>query len=527
MTVSPTFLLVFEGQTANITAVLNQQPTADVRFPLAVTVGAGQIQLNRTDVVFTPANFDVPQIVVVTGVNDNLVDGDQPFTIAFRNATSSDPNYNGNFGTNVTGSAVDTNVAAVNIQPPGGLTTTEAGGTATFAVSLTSRPQNNTTVTINLTSSDPNRRHRYFRLSRSSTFGTRPTGIVAQRTVAVTITGVDDLLRDGNVDYQINLDVSSSTDPNFAALQLQPVTVTNNDAGETSGITITPLGGLTTTEATGAGRTATFTVKLNAQPTANVTVRLSSSDTSEGTVSPASLTFTPTTFNTAQTVTVTGVDDLMADGNVVYNIVTAPLVTNDPTYKFDPPDVIVTNLDDDTRGITVTPTTGLVTNESGTTATFTVRLDSQPTSDVTIGISTPFTQEISLSPASLTFTSANWNVPQTVTATGVDDVVIDGPRTFVIVTAPAVSADTVYDGLNPADLVGTNNDNDTARVLLSPNPLIVREGQSADVSVTLSAQPDKECHCAVVCQSYGRSRDQPKPVDFHVAVTSTFRRKCA
>ena len=75
---------------------------------------------------------------------------------------------------------------------------------------------------------------------------------------------------------------------------------------------MTPTSGLTTTE---AGGTATFTVVLTAQPTADVTIALSSSDTTEGTVSPASLTFTGANWNTPQTVTVTGVDDLLADGD--------------------------------------------------------------------------------------------------------------------------------------------------------------------------------------------------------------------
>ena len=75
---------------------------------------------------------------------------------------------------------------------------------------------------------------------------------------------------------------------------------------------MTPTSGLTTTE---AGGTATFTVVLTAQPTADVTIGLSSSDTTEGTVSPASLTFTGANWNTPQTVTVTGVDDLLADGD--------------------------------------------------------------------------------------------------------------------------------------------------------------------------------------------------------------------
>ena len=47
----------------------------------------------------------------------------------------------------------------------------------------------------------------------------------------------------------------------------------------------------------------------------------------------------------------------------------------------------VTNTDNDTAGITVTPTSGLTTTEAGGTATFTVVLNSQPTADVTIGVS--------------------------------------------------------------------------------------------------------------------------------------------
>ena len=87
--------------------------------------------------------------------------------------------------------------------------------------------------------------------------------------------------------------------------------VVNTD-DEAPGITVNPASGLVTTE---GGGTASFTVVLNTQPTANVTIALSSSDTTEGTVSPASLTFTTADWNNAQTVTVTGVDDAVADGN--------------------------------------------------------------------------------------------------------------------------------------------------------------------------------------------------------------------
>ena len=84
-----------------------------------------------------------------------------------------------------------------------------------------------------------------------------------------------------------------------------------------------------------------------AQPTADVTVALASSDVSEGTVSPDALVFTPANWNTPQTVTVTGVDDDVEDGNVVYTIVTT-VGSDDPNYNgIAAADVSVTNSDDD------------------------------------------------------------------------------------------------------------------------------------------------------------------------------------
>src|SRR2546426_418755 len=134
------------------------------------------------------------------------------------------------------------------------------------------------------------------------------------------------------------------------------VAVTNTD-NDTAGITVNPTSGLTTTE---AGGTATFTVVLNSQPTANVSIELSSSDLTEGTVAPASLTFTTANWNVAETVTVTGVDDLVQDGNIAYSIVTAPAVSTDGNYNNrNASDVSVTNTDDDLAGITVNPTSGL------------------------------------------------------------------------------------------------------------------------------------------------------------------------
>ena len=108
----------------------------------------------------------------------------------------------------------------------------------------------------------------------------------------------------------------------------------------------------------------------------------------------------------------------------------------------------------------VTPTLGLVTTEAGGTASFTVRLGSAPTANVTIPVSSSDTTEGTASTASLIFTPDNWNVAQTVTVTGVDDTIFDGNVAYTIVLGPATSGDSNFDGLDPADVSVTNTDND-------------------------------------------------------------------
>src|SRR5678815_4381697 len=178
-----------------------------------------------------------------------------------------------------------------------------------------------------------------------------------------------------------------------------------------------------------------------------------------GTVLPASLTFTAANWNVAQTVTVTGVNDALDDGNIAYTILTAPATSTDLTYNgVDAADVTVTNTDDDAVGITVSPISG-PTTEAGGTATFTVVLNSQPTADVTIALSSSDTTEGTVLPATLTFTTVNWNVAQTMTVTGVDDALDDGNVTYTIVTAPATSTDVTYNGVNASDVTVINTDN--------------------------------------------------------------------
>lgn len=88
----------------------------------------------------------------------------------------------------------------------------------------------------------------------------------------------------------------------------------------------------TGTQTSEAGGTATFKVALDTAPTADVKIPIESSLVTEGTVAPAELTFTPLTWNLAQTVVVTGVDDAVKDGPKTYKVTLKTPVTTDPVY---------------------------------------------------------------------------------------------------------------------------------------------------------------------------------------------------
>jgi hypothetical protein len=84
-----------------------------------------------------------------------------------------------------------------------------------------------------------------------------------------------------------------------------------------------------TTEGGGA---ANLAVRLVSLPTADVNVGISSSDTTEGIVSAGSLTFTSLNGTTPQIVPVTGQQDNIVDGVIVYTLITAAATSTDLAY---------------------------------------------------------------------------------------------------------------------------------------------------------------------------------------------------
>ena len=150
------------------------------------------------------------------------------------------------------------------------------------------------------------------------------------------------------------------------------------------GVTITESGG--STDVAEGGASDTYDVVLTSEPTADVTITITPD--AQSTVAPASLIFTSSNWNAAQTVTVTAVDDVLAEGPHASTI-THGDTSGDPNYNgavVTINDVVANIADDDVPGVSVLPTSGLTTDEAGGSDTFDVVLLSPPTADVTIAV---------------------------------------------------------------------------------------------------------------------------------------------
>src|SRR5262249_31885466 len=142
--------------------------------------------------------------------------------------------------------------------------------------------------------------------------------------------------------------------------------------------------------------------------------------------------------------------------------------TSDAGYKNSSfPSVSVTNLG---TGIVVTAAPPLITDEIGSLhPTFTVALKTAPTQDVLLPIVSSNAVQGQPSPSLLLFNSGNFNVPQTVTVTGVDDDTQPlGDVNYVIHIGPAYSQDNTYNNLTALDIPCTNKDDEATITSINP-----------------------------------------------------------
>jgi hypothetical protein len=437
ITISPTTVNVAEGGAADsYTLVLDAAPAADVTVEL--TFG-GQVRVSTDGtnffaapvmVTFTTANWAAPRTITVQAVDDFVAEGPHNTSVD-HDLSSADPNYDGLLADSVTANITDNDAAGVTISAAA-VNVTEGGAANSYTVVLTSQPTGDVSITVNGDAQAS--------VSPLTLMFTASGGTAWNIPQTVTVTAVDDAVAEGAHTGSITHG-AASTDANYNGISIAGVTanITDND---TAGVTISAAA----VNLTEGGAADSYTVVLTSQPTGDVTISVSGD--AQASASPTTLTFTAsggTAWNIPQTVTVTAVDDTVAEGAHTGGI-THGVASTDANYNGISIAGVTANItDNDIAGVTVMRSGGTtLVVEGGADDTLDISLTTQPTADVTVTLTAG--AQLGVSPTTLTFTVSGgtaWNIPQTVTVTAVDDAVYEGLHADSIQLA-VTSADPAY-----------------------------------------------------------------------------------
>jgi len=467
--VEPQSLVVTEGSDETYTVVLTGAPTE----PVIITPGSDNpdVTLIGGALTFTTGNWNTRQTVTVTAGDDPDSQDERAevsHAVSGYGSISSAASVSVTVRDNDVGATIDSMASRVGR----GLAPTELsvgeGESETYTVVLQVVPDADVTVTPRV--AGPPGHDLSLQPNGALTFTLENWNVL--QTVTVTAAQDDDAADDTATLSHTLVSASGNYEDAPPPADVN-VTVTDDD---TPGVSIS-VAALTIDE----GGTGAYTVVLDTRPAGgDVTVTPDSSDPGVASVSGA-LTFDSGNWSTAQTVTLTGVDDgNVADGTAAvahavrgadYDLVTAAGVE-------------VTVTDDDEVGVRISDA-GLTIDEGGT-GTYTVVLDSEPAGgEVTVTPSGGDNGVATVSGA-LTFTDANWNTHQTVTLTGTED--DDAAAGTVTVTHAVAGAD--YDSVNARDVEVTVTDDDEVGVRISDASLTIDEGTDTGIyTVALASAP--------------------------------------
>ena len=467
VTLSVNSLTVGEsGPTGTYTVVLTVQPSGNVVVTPA-SGNTGVATVSGGPLTFNSSNWTMPQTVTVTGVNDNIDNAsDRSATITH---TILGGGYNSVPVADVRVTLTDDDTKGVTISE-----TTLAFGEASsgrYTVKLNSQPTQNVTVT-----------------PASGNTGVATVSVALLFTTSdwniaqpITVTGVNDNIINASARATTITHTISGGD--YATLDITNktvrVTLTDDDTG---GVTLS-VNSLTVGE---SGPTGTYTVVLTVQPSGNVVVTPASGNTGVATVSGGPLTFNSSNWTMPQTVTVTGVNDNIDNASDRSTTITHTILGGG--YNSVPvADVRVTLTDDDTKGVTISETT-LAFGEASS-GRYTVKLNSQPTQNVTVTPASGNTGVATVSVA-LLFTTSDWNIAQPITVTGVNDNIINASARATTITHTISGGDYATLDITNKTVGVTLADDDTGGVTLSVNSLTVGEnGPTGTYTVVLTVQP--------------------------------------
>ena len=452
---------------------------------------------------FTPSNWSTAQTVTVRAAQDDDAVNDAASIAHAVDAASSADEYDAVTIAGVTVTVTDDDTAGVSVSET--TLTVAEGNSSTYTVVLDAQPASDVVIGVTRSgSSDVT--------VSPATLTFTPSNWSTAQTVTVRAAQDDDAVNDAaSITHAV---VAASSADEFDPVTIAGVAVTVTD-DETAGVTVS-ASSVTVAE----GANATYTVKLNTQPASDVVITVTSGNM-DVTVSPATLTFTTSNWSTAQTVTVAAAQDADAvnDAAAIAHAVVAAQSANEYD-NVNIAGVAVTVTDDDTAGVTVSKTT-LTVNEGGS-GSYTVVLNTQPTSNVVISVTASGNTDVTASPATLTFTTSNWSTAQTVTVRAAQDADAVNDAASIAHAVVAASSANEFDAVSIAGVAVTVTDDETAGVTVSETTLTVAEGGSGSYTVKLAAQPASD---VVITVSSGNTDVTVSPATLTFSSSNWARRR--
>ena len=145
--------------------------------------------------------------------------------------------------------------------------------------------------------------------------------------------------------------------------------------------------------------------------------------------------------------------------------------------------------DDDTAGVSIWPSSLSV--REGSRQNYTIALDSEPTSDVTVTVDLPADAGFTVNPGAITFTPQTWGPKYVYVRGNQDDDAADEPP--AVIEHTVISTDTLYSGATAGSVSVTITDDDEPLLKASfeRGSYTVDEGSSVMVKVVLDADPER------------------------------------
>jgi hypothetical protein len=442
-------------------------------------LGAGEpdyYALTRS--VFIPANATGAFIEVIPTPDDQVKEAIETVKINLLSGTG----YTVGDAESGTVNINDDDIPGVSIPSFSNPFALTEGRQDSYRIRLTSQPKG--TVTLALTSTP----EAGLQVDKPTLTFT-PTNWKDSQTVTVSVR--EDNRAQGDRTGTITHTITSSTDPDYtAALVVPPLTVQIAD-NDKVGVNLNETNNSTVMVEGGAD---TYSLVLTSEPTGDVII---TPVLETGlTIDKPTLTFTATNWNQPQLVTVSALDDKRAQGDRTSTI-THTISSSDPAYNkatVAPRPITVQIRDDDRVGITLSETNNSsILLEGGNVAnTYTVKLDSQPTANVTVTLTVPPNLGLQTDKTTLAFTPDTWNQPQTVFVFAPEDAIAWEFFRTLNIAHTVSSDDSQYNGLSLRNVAVRVFDNDTAgiEVVQSNGTTMVQEGGSGDsFTVKLKSQP--------------------------------------